>query len=239
MMDISPEREKKLNEFAGRFGLKFDDLALLNRAFVHTSYTNENNIDIMESYERLEFLGDAVLKIAISDFLFKKFPGHREGDLTKHRSWVVSDKELASLAHKISLGDLILLGKNEETLKGRQKPSILACAFEAFLGAIFIEYKELGLKAARDFLIDNFEDEILTSKLHNYKAVLQEYTQGETHKLPVYKVLDEFGLAHDKTYVVGVYYNDVLISKGQGKSKKDAEQAAAKLALEFLNVEVV
>ncbi len=238
-MEISAEREKELIEFASKYGLKFENIGLLNRAFVHTSYTNENSIDILESYERLEFLGDAVLKIAISDFLFKKFPNLREGDLTKHRSWVVSDKELSVFAEKMGLSKLILLGKNEEGLGGREKPSILACAFEAFLGAIFLEYKDLGLKAAYDFLIDNFENEILNSKLHNYKALLQEYTQGESHKLPVYKVLDEYGLSHDKTYVIGVYYNDVLIAQGQGRSKKDAEMAAAKLALEFLNVEIV
>ena len=88
-------------------------------------------------------------------------------------------------------------------------------------------------------MIDNFENEILNSKLHNYKAILQEYTQGESHKLPVYKVLDEFGLSHDKTYIIGVYYNDILVAQGEGRSKKDAEQAAAKRALEFLKVEVV
>ena len=137
------------------------------------------------------------------------------------------------------MAKLILLGKNEEGLNGREKPSILACSFEAFLGAIFLEYKELGLKAVYDFLIDNFENEILNSKLHNYKAILQEYTQGESHKLPIYKVLDEFGFSHDKTYIIGVYYNDVLIAEGEGRSKKDAEQAAAKHALEFLKVEII
>lgn len=238
-MEISAERKKDLEEFISKYGLEFEDFSLLNRAFVHTSYTNENSIDILESYERLEFLGDAVLKITISDFLFKKFPDLREGDLTKHRSWVVSDKELSVFATKMSLSKLLLLGKNEEGLGGREKPSILACAFEALLGAIFLEYKQLGLKAVYDFLIDNFENEILNSKLHNYKALLQEYTQGQNHKLPVYKVLDEYGLAHDKTYIIGVYYNDVLVAQGQGRSKKDAEQAAAKLALEFLNVEIV
>lgn len=237
-MNITPERKEELIKFASSFGLEFEDFNTLNCAFVHTSYIHEKNLDVMESYERLEFLGDAVLKIAISDFLFKKFPDLREGDLTKHRAWVVSDKELAVLAVKCGLSNLILLGKNEESLNGRQKPSILACAFEAFLGAIYLEYKQLGLKAVYDFLVDNFENEILNSKLHNYKALLQEYTQSETHKLPIYKILDEFGMSHDKTYVMGVYYNDVLIAQGEGKSKKDAEQIAAKNALEFLNVEI-
>lgn len=237
-MDISADRRKELDEFASKFGLKFDNFELLNQAFVHTSYTNENNIDVLESYERLEFLGDAVLKIAISEFLYKKFHHLREGELTKHRSWVVSDKELAILAQKTGFSKLILLGKNEESLGGRDKPSILACSFEAFLGAVFLEYKHLGLKAVSDFLIDNFEDDFLNAKLHNYKAILQEYTQSKTHKLPVYRVLDECGMPHDKTYVIGIYYNDVLIAQGQGKSKKDAEQAAAKLGLEFLNVKV-
>ncbi len=237
-MEISPERKAELTEFVKKFGLYFEDYDVLNRAFVHTSYTHEKNLNVSESYERLEFLGDAVLKIAISDYLFKKYPDKSEGDLTKHRAWVVSDKELAVLAQKCGLSNLIILGKNEENLCGRQKPSILACAFEAFLGAIYLEYKQLGLKAVYDFLIDNFEDDILNSKLHNYKALLQEYTQGKNHKLPIYKVLDEFGLAHDKTYVMGVYYNDILVAQGEGKSKKDAEQTAAKLALELLNVEI-
>ena len=129
-MNITPERKEELIKFASSFGLEFEDFNTLNRAFVHTSYIHEKNLDVMESYERLEFLGDAVLKIAISDFLFKKFPDLREGDLTKHRAWVVSDKELAVLAVKCGLSNLILLGKNEESLNGRQKPSILACAFE-------------------------------------------------------------------------------------------------------------
>ncbi len=237
-MEISFDRKEELVNFVKKFGLVFDDIDTLNRAFVHTSYTNENNLDVSNSYERLEFLGDAVLKIAISDFLFKKFPNLNEGDLTKHRAWAVSDKELAVLAKKCGLSKLILLGKNEESLNGRQKPSILACAFEAFLGAIYLEYKQLGLKAVYDFLIDNFEDDVLNSKFNNFKAILQEYTQSKNHKLPVYKVLDEFGMAHDKTYVIGVYYNDVLLSEGEGKSKKEAEQLAAKHALEFLKVEI-
>ncbi len=237
-MEISPERKEELNLFIKKFGLTFDDFDTLNRAFIHTSYTREENLNLSESYERLEFLGDAVLKIAVSDFLFKKFPAQNEGDLTKHRAWAVSDKELAVLAKKCGLDKLILLGKNEESLNGRQKPSILACAFEAFLGAIYLEYKQLGLKAVYDFLIDNFEDDILNSKYNNYKAILQEYTQGQNHKLPVYKVIDEFGMAHDKTYIMGVYYNDVLLAQGEGKSKKDAEQIAAKNALEFLKVEI-
>lgn len=237
-MEILSERKEELSCFLKKFGLCFDDYEILNRAFVHTSYTNENSLNVSESYERLEFLGDAVLKIAISDFLFKKFPEQNEGDLTKQRAWIVSDKELAVLAKKCGMDRLVILGKNEESLNGRQKPSILACAFEAFLGAIYLEYKQLGLKAVYDFLIDNFEDDILSSKFNNYKAILQEYTQSQNHKLPVYKILDEFGMAHDKTYVMGVYYNDVLMAQGEGKSKKEAEQIAAKLALEFLNVEI-
>lgn len=237
-MDISADRKQELQDFIDRFNLQFDDFELLNQAFIHTSYTNENNIDALQSYERLEFLGDAVLKIAISEFLYKKFPNYREGELTKHRSWVVSDKQLALLASKAGFAKLILLGKNEESLGGRDKPSILACSFEAFLGAVFLEYKQLGLKAVFDFLIDNFENDILNSKLHNYKAILQEYTQSKTHKLPIYRVLNESGQPHDKTYVIGIYYNDVLIARGEGKSKKDAEQAAAKNGLEFLNIEV-
>lgn len=233
------ERLEKLKKFVSAFGLEFNDMELLNRAFVHSSYVNENNLDFCECYERLEFLGDAVLKIIISDFLFKTFPDAREGELTNIRSTVVSDKELAVFAKKINLSDVILLGPNEEKSKGREKASILACAFEAFLGAVYIDYKALGLKAAYDFMIDNFMEDILNVKSSNYKALLQEYTQGIDHCLPVYRVINESGLSHDKTYETGVYYHDNLIAKGLGKSKKEAEQAAAFEALKYFNVEIV
>lgn len=235
-MEISTKREEKLVAFCAGLGLQFHNIELLNRAFVHTSYTNENNISHLESYERLEFLGDAVLKIITSEFLYNSFKEQAEGSLSMRRAWIVSDKSLAEFAKKINLGSLILLGRNEEHLMGREKTSILACAFEAFLGAIFLEYKQLGLKAATDFLIDNFKEEFLTSAPLNFKAILQEYTQSDSHKLPVYKVLDESGKSNDKIYTIGVYYNDVLVAKGIGKSKKDAEQEAARLAINELNL---
>ena len=155
-MFISKERKKQLRAFQKTYGIKFKNLSLLNQAFVHTSYTNENNLDVSYSYEKLEFYGDAVLKLIISDFLYNHFENYNEGELTKLRAEIVSDKNIFEYAKKLGFEELILLGKNEKKQGGAKKESILACAFEAFLGAIFIEYKNKGYKKAHEFLKDNF-----------------------------------------------------------------------------------
>ena len=151
-------------------------------------YTNENNLDVSLCYEKLEFYGDAVLKLAVSEFLYNHFTRYSEGELTKARAEIVSDKNIFEYAKQLGFSDLIVLGKNEYKQKGNKKESILACAFEALLGAIFIEYKDKGYKKARDFLYDNFIDDILSIDkkilLINPKAILQEYTQGINKKLP-------------------------------------------------------
>ena len=241
-MPISNEqtRETSIDRFLKKYDLKFKNRELFNKALCHTSYTNENNIDISFSYERLEFLGDAVLKLSISKFLYDDFENYQEGALTKIRAEIVSDKFIAEWAKKINLDEIILLGKNEKKHKGAQKESILACAFEAVLGAIFIEYKEKGFKKAYDFLINNFEKDILNVneniKYLNPKAILQEYTQSINHKLPEYNTVKEEGKAHDRTFFVEVSYNDKIIGKGSAKSIKEAQQIAARNALKFLGV---
>ena len=198
--DIQAQREDLLKEFQDKYDLKFKSLELLNKALCHTSYTNENNLDILNSYERLEFLGDAVLKLSISKYFYSKFKDYHEGKLTKIRAEVVSDKTIATYANKIGLGKLILFGKNEKKHGGAKKESILACAFEALLGAIFLEYGSRGFKKAYDFLINNFEEEILNVNdeinFLNPKAILQEYTQGINHDLPKYNLVDEAGKEH-------------------------------------------
>ena len=240
-MSISKERKAQLSDFQKKYNLKFKNIELLNQAFIHTSYTNENNLNVLESYERLEFLGDAVLKLSISTILFEHFNEYKEGELTKLRGEIVSDKFIFKFAQKLGFEDLIILGENEKKHGGAKKESILDCAFEALLGAIFIEYKDKGYKKACEFLIENFKDEILDINNQiarlNPKAQLQEYTQGLNKKLPVYNLVNETGEAHDKTFFVEVTYNDETIGKGSAKSIKQAQQEAAFNAL--INLEII
>lgn len=223
-------RKKALQNFCKKMKLNFVDFSTLECAFTHGSRTKGQDGHI-QSYERLEFLGDAVLKTAISEFLFKKFPEASEGELTQYRAYIVSDVVLSDLASKIGLEDLILLANV------KLQSSILACAFEAVLGAIFLEF---GLDVASDFLLKNFGEEfsrlIAESEFSNPKALLQEYTQGLNGELPSYVVVDEHGVAHDKTFEVAVYYCGEVLGKGTGKSKKEAQQRAAKEALIKLGV---
>ena len=238
--DITTERLKQLSDFQEKYDLKFKDINLLNQAFCHTSYTNENNLEISASYERLEFLGDAVLKLSISKLLYSSFKDYQEGKLTKLRAEIVSDKSIAVYGEKIGLNDLILLGRNEKKHGGAKKESIIACCFEALLGAIFLEYGARGYKKAYDFLKDNFKDEILNTNNQiltlNPKATLQEYTQGINHNLPQYKLVKEEGKEHDKTFFVEVIYGNDVIGSGCAKSIKNAQQEAAKDALIKLGV---
>ncbi len=232
---LTPERINELNEFQKKYNLDFSNLELLNQAFIHTSYVNENKIDVSFSYERLEFLGDAVLKLAVSDFYYEYFPDYQEGKMTKLRGEIVSDKNIFSYALELGFDDLIILGKNEKKHGGAKKESIIACAFEAFLGAIYLEYKENGYQKAKEFLKDNFLDDILNIDkkiaILNPKAILQEYTQAKNHKLPVYNLIETKGLEHDKTFYVEVVYNNEVLGKGFEKSLKQAQQEAALNAL--------
>ena len=216
------------------------NLELLNQAFIHTSYTNENNLDVSLSYEKLEFYGDAVLKLSISDFLYNHFKDCNEGELTKLRAQIVSDENIFDYAKKLGFEDLIILGKNEKKQGGAKKESILACAFEALLGAIFIEYKDEGYKKARSFLEENFIDDILKIKekiaILNPKAILQEYTQGINHQLPEYILVEEKGKAHKKEFFVEVKFQEEIIGAGSANTIKKAQQEAAKQALIKLNL---
>lgn len=239
-IEIDEKRLKILNEFQEKYNLKFKNINLLNQAFVHTSYTSENNLDVLLSYEKLEFMGDAVLKLAVSEFLYDKFDNFKEGELTKFRAEIVSDKNIYKYAKQLGFADLIILGKNEKKQGGAKKESILACAFEALLGAILLDSRQTGYKKAKKFLEDNFLDEILkieqNSVLLNPKAALQEYTQGINCKLPVYNLVKEEGKAHKKTFFVEVSFNDEVIGHGKGLSIKKAEIEAAFSALKKLKL---
>ncbi len=229
-MLLSDERVKKLKSFCKKFGLKFKNLELLNRAFCHMSYIYEIKEERCECYEKLEFLGDAVLKLAVSDILLSEFSDKNEGGLSACRSSIVSDRTISDYAKKLGFENLILTGKSED---GCQKSidTILACSFEAFLGAIYLEFEEKGYETAKNFLIKNFKEDIINSDISNPKAELQEYTQKINHNLPEYKIIFESGPAHNKSFVSAVFYNGEKLAEGSASSKKESEFIAAKNAL--------
>ncbi|GAB6098475.1 ribonuclease III [Halanaerocella petrolearia] len=215
--------------------VEFDDLKLLERAITHKSYANENQELDLKDNERLEFLGDSVLDLIISRYIFINYPEHPEGDLAKIRSVVVSSPILAQKAQEIKLGEYMLLGKGEEMTGGRKRNSILADAFEAVVGSIYLDQ---GLDKARDFVLD-----LLISKveiveqgdyIRDYKTLLQELVQQDSNLRPEYKVIEEEGPDHNKHFTVEVTFADKILGVGTGFSKKEAEQQAAKKAINKL-----
>ncbi len=240
-MSIS-DREINYCKFLDTLGFSnSDDFSLFEAAMRHTSYTNENNLPAECSYERLEFLGDAVLKLVVSKYLYNKFSDSKEGILSKLRGEIVADKTLAQFAQKIGLNEYILMSKNERKSGGEKKQSILACAFEAFLGAIYLTCKIDGYKRVEDFIENNFKDEIeeIEKNIENInpKQQLQEYTQELNHTLPEYVLLSRTGSEHKSIFEIGVYFNGELLAKGQGTSKKNAQQDAASNALKIIKSE--
>lgn len=225
MQSYIDENIKKLEKI---FKIKVKNKEIFKRALVHGSYTKENSINHLESYERLEFLGDAVLKLCVSEILYEKFPAYAEGDLTKIRSIIVSDNVLAEIAKTTGLYELIVIGKQEEKSGGRERKSILACAFEAVLAAYYLDnkYKELKM-FLEEMLAVYITDVDENFEKFNAKAILQEYTQSQSKDVPVYNIVEEKGPQHDKVFVVEVSYGDKVLATGNGKTKKEAEQASA------------
>lgn len=219
------------------FGIETVSQDLYRYAITHSSYTKELNLPETECYERLEFLGDAVLKLTISDVLFKKYPESREGELSKIRSIIVSDNTLADIAKKNGLQELIIMSKHEEKQGCRKLNSICACAFEAVLGAYYLDgkYNEI-LKYIETTFMPYIEDVAQHFEKFNAKAILQEYTQGQTKKTPVYTVIRESGPQHKKIFEVEVKYNDEVLAIEKGNSKKDAEQKCAYSACKKLGI---
>ncbi len=225
---------QQIQAFLESLGVEYTDdaLPLYQQALTHSSYTYEFKMSSLKNYERLEFLGDAVLKIIISQYLFERFPHYREGELTKIRSVIVSDAVLANFARRIQIGEYMIFGPCEAKSGGRNKVSNLACALEAFLGALFLNGQ---MAFATQFIEDLVEDEVtkvdLSKTKDNYKAALQELTQGDGFGLPEYVTVLEEGPAHSRTFHVEVVINGEVMGCGQGKSKKEAQQMAAKMAL--------
>lgn len=225
--------QKDFNTFQADIGLQFNDPALLRQAFTHRSYLNEHRNEVIGHNERLEFLGDAVLELISTHFLYETYPEKTEGDLTAYRAALVNAVTCAEVAHSIGMNDFLLLSRGEAKDTGRARNILLANAFEALVGAIYLD---LGYDAARDFIAKHLFpkiEEIVRKRLwQDAKSALQEKAQEVEGTTPHYAVVKESGPDHDKHFVVGVYIKDTLLAEGSGKSKQEAEQSAAREALD-------
>ena len=215
-------------------GMRFADPTVLREALTHRSYLNEIN-QAWPSNERLEFLGDAVLGLITTDYLFRRFPELGEGELTNLRSALVRTETLARFAQDIDLGRYLFLGRGEEMSQGRRRPAGLACAFEALLGSI---YMDAGYDVARGFAMRFVEPELATvveGRLHrNAKSVLQELVQAQMQQTPSYHLVEETGPDHAKSFTIEVRIGDQILGRGHDRSKRGAEQSAAETALRRL-----
>jgi len=231
-MDLSEARIEQLDSLQDRIKFKFSDIKLLNKALTHRSYANENS-NILKHNERLEFLGDSVLDILVSDYLVHKYSEFAEGTLSKIRAAVVNETCLAKLAKSIKLGNYLLLGRGEDLSGGREKASILADTFEALAGAVFCDGR---FDAASNIFLPLLIEEIIKTaqswSFRDFKSDLQEYTQNKLVCIPSYRVVREIGPDHAKKFEVVVMIKNEVEGKGFGRSKKEAEQAAAKMAME-------
>lgn len=218
--------EKNLN-------YKFKDIKLLKTALTHSSYANENKMKVTDNNERLEFLGDTILNLIVSQYLYKKYPNYPEGELTKIRAKVVCESSLAFAARKIDLGNYLLLGKGEEATGGRDRDSILADASEALVGAI---YMDSDFQIVNMLLLEKFEADLVYAVAKgalfvDYKTDLQEVLQKITRAKIEYKVVKEEGPDHNKIFYMDVVVDNKTVGTGAGRNKKEAEQMAAKEAL--------
>jgi ribonuclease III len=212
-----------------KLNIKWKSPEILVEAMTHTSYLNNKKTGA--NNQRLEFLGDAVLELVISDYLYTKFAGLAEGELTRARASIVCEGTLAEAATELNLGQALLIGKGEEKTGGRNRTSILADAFESLVGAIYLDQ---GLESAKSFILRKLERNLggdFVIKNKDFKTTLQEYVQGIANETVTYSVLSEEGPDHDKTFRAGVYFKEKLMGTGQGKNKKEAEQKAAYDAL--------
>lgn len=226
---------EKIQDLQMRLGYGFADETLLTAALTHKSFANESGDASVAHNERLEFLGDAVLDLVVSQYLFEHLPGFNEGDMSRIRSEVVSERSLSEVANRLDLGRYLHLGRGEERSGGRGKASLLANALEAVFGAVF---RDGGFQAAQRVIKSLLDDEIHLSSRRksgiDYKTRLQEYFQGRFGRPPAYQLVAAQGPDHDRTYRIAVLFDDQVIGEGQGRSKKAAEQAAACVALASL-----
>jgi ribonuclease III len=226
MIDFS-QFEKKTN-------IIFNDKKLLEQSFIHRSYINENTGSNLSHNERLEFLGDAVLELIVTDYLYKKYPDSNEGDLTAYRSSLVNAITIGEIALTLGMNEYLLLSKGEAKDIGKARGYILANTYEAYVGAVYLDR---GYDVVKDFIaktLFNKIDTIIAKKLwRDPKSLVQEKSQEYLNVTPLYKVLHETGPDHDKHFTIGIFFADDLIAEGKGKSKQEAEQIAAQKALEI------
>lgn len=225
-----------MKELQAKIGYTFINENILRTALTHSSFANEKRKGI-KSNERLEFLGDSVLSIVVSDYLFKNYDNLPEGELTKQRATLVCEKTLCEFSRSLELGKYLLLGKGEEVTNGRDRSSILADAFEAVIASIYLDG---GVDKAREFVLNFVKEKIEKSGqflYKDYKTILQEIIQKNPEEKLEYVVIDETGLDHNKSFVVEAHLNSNVIGKGIGRSKKEAEQQSAREALELMGIE--
>ena len=209
----------------------FKDDALLRRALTHSSFSNENDMDIGECNERLEFLGDSVIELIVSDYLFNKYPDIPEGRLTQLRAKLVCESSLSALAQQLQLGGMLRLGHGETQNGGRERDSILSDAFEAVMGAVYLDG---GFKSANTVVLGLFKpqlEELNSTFTADPKSELQEWLQSKTQNTAVYEIVEESGPPHDRSFVAAVFHEGRQLGTGSGKTKKEAEQNAAAEAL--------
>ncbi len=223
-------------DFEKKTKIVFKDKDLLKQAFIHRSYINENASSPISHNERLEFLGDAVIELIVTDFLYKKYPTYTEGELTAIRSALVNAIIISEVASEIGMNEFLLLSKGESKDTGKARQYILANTYEAYVGAVYLDQ---GYDVAEKFITKTLlhkTDEIVSKKLwRDAKSLVQEKAQEFVSVTPSYKVTHESGLDHDKHFTVGIFFGSNLIAEGKGKSKQEAEQSAAMAALKAKN----
>ena len=224
------------SEFEDRTGITFKDKSLLKQSFIHRSYINENPSAGSSHNERLEFLGDAVLELVVTDFLYARYASHTEGELTSLRSALVNAIIISEVATEIGMNDFLLLSRGEAKDHGKARQYILANTYEAFVGAIYLDQ---GYDTVKEFITKSLlhkTDEIVHKKLwRDAKSLVQEKAQEFNGVTPAYKVLSESGPDHDKHFNIGIFFGGTQIAEGKGKSKQEAEQSAALNALKIKN----
>ena len=234
---------KSIFELSGKLGYTFRDITLLENALTHSSYANEQRARGINypSNERLEFLGDAVLQLLISEHLYEAFAGRSEGVLTKMRQYLVCEKTLSRIARSLHLGDYLNVGHGEELTDCRRRPKVLADALEALIAAIYLDSGNFAAVGARDVVLSLFIDEIDNCKMTNngdYKTALQQLIEKDGSAILEYEVVAECGPEHEKTFTVVVKVNNNVVGEGTATTKKDAEQRAAKVALTLFGVAI-
>lgn len=231
-MRHSGSREQELAVFQEKLGIDFQEVSLLDEALTHPSFVNESASPTVPDNQRLEFLGDAILDFLVGEWLFQRYPGAREGELTTLRAYVVCTETLASFAEQINLGGYLRLGKGEESTGGHSRPANLCAAFEALVGAMYLDQ---GMRATRSWLhralAQRSEDIDLHRAVKDPKSLLQEHTQALLHVTPSYGIIREAGPEHAKVFTAQVMVGEEPWGEGSGTTKQAAEQAAARAAL--------